>query len=1016
MCYNFYGGDYMAFTHLHIESNYAMNGSNIRVNELIELAKSYGFGSLAITDNKMYGSIHFYKACIANDIKPIFGLKVIVEGIYEGMDNTLLLYAKNNVGYHNLLRIASYSGLNGSISLSELKQNRTGIIGVLLSEQSALYNYYIKKQKNEINESFSLLTKNLEEFYISITEDKSYNDALGKVTQMIVVPKVSYLHKDDKEVSEILKRVFQITDESILGEKDESYFKPEADIINHYKDYQEALENTIKLADKCNVSIDFSKQHLPKYKTKNNVSSKAYLNALVYKGLSLRIKGKKVDRKLYEKRLKYELDVIDKMGYNDYFLIVWDFVKYAKNKKYLVGPGRGSAAASLVSYCLGITSVDSIAYNLVFERFLNPERITLPDIDMDLPDDKRDDIIGYVRDLYGVDRVANICTFGTFQAKSAIRDTARVLNVEGVLLSSIVKETEGYKNIKEMIKESEYINNVISQNQDAAKLLNIASEIEGLHRHVSTHAAGIIVTEDKMTNHTAVQNGLLDMMQTQYEAKNLEELGLLKIDFLGLRNLTSIDKIVRLINEKEKKKIDIYKVPLDDQKTFDLLKKVETTGVFQLESKGMRSLINQMQVDSFEDIVTILALFRPGPMENIPSYIKRRFDKEKVTYPHPILEKILSPTNGIIIYQEQIIQIASSFAGYSLGEADLLRRAVSKKQQKVLEKERINFVAKSKELGRDDKVSNEIYDYIVKFANYGFNRAHSVAYAMVSYWMAYLKANYPKYFISVLTTSVIGSESQMREYIYESNKLGVKILKPSINSSSDIFYPEGENLRYPLLGIKNLGRNTVRDLLLERENKAFSSFYDFVSRTHKFLNRRVLESLIYAGALDEFKSTKQSMIRQLEEVINFTQYGDFIKADEFVLTEYKEYDYSILEEKEKAVIGFNLFVNPLLNHEDYIKKHKLKKPSTITTKDIGREVRFVGIVYSIRKITTKNNKEMAFITISDEYNRISGVLFSSQYSKYKNDITKSSVYLLKGRVEQRNNEIQIVINNLHKLD
>lgn len=722
-----------------------------------------------------------------------------------------------------------------------------------------------------------------------------------------------------------------------------------------------------------------------------------------------------MNQSAYQPRLQFELDVIDSMGYNDYFLIVWDFVKYAKQQGYLVGPGRGSAAASLVSYCLGITNVDSIQFDLVFERFLNPERITLPDIDMDLPDDKRDDIITYVKNKYGHNRVSSICTFGTFLSKSAIRDTARIVGVDGILLEQIMAETSSHGSVQEMIDSSKTIQNIMRQHELANQTLTIAAKVEGLHRHVSTHAAGIILTEQDMMRYTAVQPGLLDMFQTQYEAKDLETLGLLKIDFLGLRNLTSIDRIVTMINEKEHTNIDVYQVPLEDEATFALLRRVETTGLFQLESKGMRRLIADMQIQTFDDIVTCLALFRPGPMENIPTYINRRFGREEVSYPHPILEDILRPTNGIIIYQEQIIQIAASFAGYSRGEADLLRRAVSKKQEHVLEQERANFIHKARQLKRDDTVSEEIYDYIVKFANYGFNKAHSVAYAMVSYWMAYLKANYPKYFISVLTTSVIGSESMMRDYIFEANKLGVQILKPSINESSAIFEPKGEHLRYPLLGIKFVGVNAVEAILEERDNGPFLSFVDAVKRLHKLINKRVMESLIQAGAFDAFGHSKKAMLEQLENVIQFTQYGDFIGDNEFVLHEMEEFPYGELERLEQSVLGFNLFVNPLQEHQAYIAKHKLLTPSELNESHVGQELRLVAVLQSVRTIVTKNKQTMAFLTLSDPYRPMTGVLFTRTYARYKDLLIKGQVYLLKGQVDVRNNELQIVLTNIHSL-
>ncbi len=1016
MCYNFYGGDVMSFTHLYVETNYAMNGSNIKIEELVKQAVSLGYSSLAITDPKLHGVIKFYKECQKHKIKPIIGLQATIEGIKPEFKNNVLLYAKNNEGYQNLLKLASISSMNKIITLQEMKEYKKSIIAVLLTNESELITYINNAQNNEVNEFKEMVSSCFEETYVNITNQPDIDAFLQKEFKTILTPRVTYLRQEDKKVTETLRKIFNTEKDNMLGTDNEVYFTTKQEVQTHYNGYEKEISTTDFLAQKCNVTIDFSNVHLPAYKLKKGVNAKSYLEALVLAGLNKRLTGKKVNKKIYMDRLHYELSIINQMGYNDYFLIVWDFVKYAKKKGYLVGPGRGSAAASLVSYCLGITSVDSIKYGLVFERFLNPERITLPDIDMDIPDDKRDDVIKYVRDFYGVEKVASICTFGTFLSKSAIRDTSRVLQVDGILLEEIVKETNKYDSIIDMMKDSKTIINIMDQNQKAQEMLEIASKIEGLHRHVSTHAAGIIVSEENMTKYTAIQPGLLDMIQTQYEAKDLENLGLLKIDFLGLRNLTSINNIISLINKNENKKLNAYKIPLDDQLTFDLLKRVETTGIFQLESKGMRSLIGQMQIDSFEDIVTILALFRPGPMENIPSYLKRRFKQEDVTYPHPVLEQVLAPTNGIIIYQEQIIQIANLFAGYSFGEADVLRRAVSKKQTEVLQKERKHFVDKSVQQGKDIKTANQIYDYIVKFANYGFNRAHSVAYAMVSYWMAYLKANYPKYFISILTSSVIGSESQTREYIFEANKLGVKIKKPTVNYSTAIFNPDEDALLYPLLGIKNVGRNTVKALLEERKTGLFKSYIDFVSRTHKVLNKRVLESLIYAGACDEFGYSKKAMIQQLDKVIDFTLYGGFINQDEFMIERLEEFEYDILEEKEHSVLGFNLFINPLQKHEEYITKHKLIKPSEVEDKHIGTQLRMVAILNHVREITTKNNKLMAFVTLRDEYVKLDGVLFTMMYEKQKDNLVKNSVYLFKGKVERRNNTLQYVISHLHKLD
>ena len=570
--------------------------------------------------------------------------------------------------------------------------------------------------------------------------------------------------------------------------------------------------------------------------------------------------------------------------------------------------------------------------------------------------------------------------------------------------------------IRTVLDKKKELQNLVEKDQRANDLVKTAMMIEGLNRNISTHAAGIIVGSDPITTHSAIRPGLNDMYQTQYEMGVLESLGLLKIDFLGLRNLTSIDSIVQLIEKKEGKKIDVYSLPVDDKKTYQLLRKVETVGVFQLESQGMKSLIGQMEMKEFEDIVAVLALFRPGPMENIPAYIRRRHGKEEVTYPHPVLEEVLRSTHGIIVYQEQILKIASIFAGYTYGEADVLRRAVSKKQLTVLENERAHFVSASMKNGHSKDVSNEIYDYFVKFSNYGFNRAHTVAYGFVAYWMAYLKANYPTYFISVLTSSVIGSEGMTRNYIYEAYKLNVRIIPPSVNVSSGIYEPKDDALVFPLLGIKNVGRKNVSGLLEERKKGKFTSYVDFISRTSDFLNKRVLESLIKASALDEFELSKRTMIERLEDVVNFSNLGGFIKSDEFVLDPMEEYSFSTLETFEKEVLGFNLSYSPLSKHQDYIHKHKLLVPSTLSSKHLGKEVRLMAVLSIVRKIKTKNNKDMAFVTLQDSYSKIDGVLFTNTYALYKDELLKNKVFLFKGRIDERNGTIQLVIDKIHRME
>jgi DNA polymerase-3 subunit alpha len=1004
----------MKHTLLFVESNFQMNGSNLRIDELVDQAVTLGYGALALTDDRLYGLYKFHQACRSRGIKPILGMQITVEGLQEGHTNRLLLYAQNREGYTHLLRLASIHS-HRLVTLADWKRYNQGLIAVVLTDQSELKPAIRNQNERLIQEFFHMMQEHAPRYFCGLSEDDDINQYLVQRTELVAVPRIGMLHAEDRDVYEVLGRIFNRSEDSLLSDGTVHHVLSFNEMQDLYQGYPDALSNTGRIAAMCDVSIETGSAVLPSYPVPNDASSRDYLRALVYKGLEKRLQQTPNNPNRYHERLEHELAVIDSMGYNDYFLIVWDFVKYAKQQGYLVGPGRGSAAASLVSYCLGITSVDSIAFDLVFERFLNPERITMPDIDMDLPDDKRDDVIRYVTNKYGHDRVSSICTFGTFQMKSAIRDTARILGVEGVLLNEIMGHVKGVESVRELIERDASIQNIMRKNPLADRTIRTAAKIEGLHRHVSTHAAGIILTEDELMRHTAVQPGLLDMFQTQYEAKDLEDLGLLKIDFLGLRNLTAIDRIVDLIERREGKRIDVYRIPLDDEPTFALLRRVETTGLFQLESQGMRRLIGDMQMRSFDDIVTCLALFRPGPMDSIPTYLKRRFHKEDVTYPHPILEEILEPTSGIIIYQEQIIQIAASFAGYSMGEADLLRRAVSKKQEDVLQQERQHFLTKSLAMGRDEVTSEAIYDYIVKFANYGFNKAHSVAYAMVSYWMAYLKANYPKYFISVLTTSVIGSEHSLREYLLEATKLGVSIRPPSIQRSTHIFEPEGDALRYPLLGIKYVGVNAVDEILSEREQGPFTSFVDAVKRLNKRVNKRVLEALIQAGAMDEFGHTKHTMINQLENVIQFTQLGEFIADNEFVLHPMPEYSYTELEAMERSAIGFNLFVNPLLEYQSYIDKHHLLTASDLEEQPLKSEVRMVGMVSRIRTIQTKRKQPMAFITVADAFTQITGVLFPRIYTTYEALLHEGEVYLIKGTVDERNQEKQMVLTHLHRL-
>jgi DNA polymerase-3 subunit alpha len=701
------------------------------------------------------------------------------------------------------------------------------------------------------------------------------------------------------------------------------------------------------------------------------------------------------------------------MGYEDYFLIVWDFVLYAKKQGILVGPGRGSAAGSLVAYVLGIVDVDPMAFDLYFERFLNPERITMPDIDMDFPDDKREEVIRYTIDKYGKDRVVSIITFGTFQGKSAIRDVGRVLDVDTVILDELSKNLSDSANSIEVFRETHPKEYSYYMNIDEIKdLMQIAEKLNGLVKHVSTHAAGVIISSEDIRRYTPIQQGLMDAYQTQYEASDLESLGLLKFDFLGLKNLSMIKETLNLIRDKDQMDINIYKIPLDDPATFKLLKDVKTLGVFQLESRGMMDLVANMQIETFEDIATCISLFRPGPMENIPAFLRRRRHEESISYPHIDLQPILASTNGIIIYQEQIMAIANRFSGYSLGEADVLRRAVSKKKRSILENERKKFIRGAKQKGYPERVANDIYDYIVKFANYGFNKSHAVAYAMVGYWMAYLKANYSNHFMSVLLNAQIGSATGTRRYAKECQRLGIGILPPRINLSSVNYVPENGNLRYPIQGIKGIGPKAAEQIVEIQIEKPVEDLIDFVMR-RRGLAINVLEAMIYAGMFDEFNLNKRTMIENLPRLLQFADFN--YQNETFHFLPFEEYDYETLHSMEKDLLGINFRYHILHKYDTLVKeKHYTILSDALEAK--SDNVNCVAVLANIKVIKTKKQEDMAFVELEDLFNSVEGVIFPKTYTRVEHTLKHNAVYHISGRKETRRNKQQLIIDQINRLE
>jgi DNA polymerase-3 subunit alpha len=1002
---------------LYLQSSYSFNGSLIAIDQAVEKAALFGFKTLGLADvNHMYGVIKFYDACLKKSIKPLLGIEIESAGVTFN-SQPLILYAKNYNGYKNLIKFSSYIGQgNKQVSNDILNKFGKDLVAVVVSDRGDIADTFFNDEEEKTRLILGELSESFDNLYLGLdlrdyTAELKIAPKLKNFGKAVIISNTIYLEKEDKMASKVLGKILRNDLEPVgFFEKDEEelYLKTTDELNALYKQYPSAIKNSFELIEQCNLIIDFSKMYLPKYPS-HEISARDRLRELTNKGLIRRLKQKNIYQEKYteyKERLDFELSIIEKMNYEDYFLIVWDFVLYAKKQGILVGPGRGSAAGSLVAYTLGIVDVDPIEFDLYFERFLNPERITMPDIDMDFPDDKRDEIIKYVMDKYGYQKVVSIITFGTFQGKSAVRDVARVLGISSTIVDDITsKISETNNSIDEYRIQNPKKYQYYMNNPEINQLLTIALKLNGLCRHTSTHAAGIIITENDIHEHAPTQIGLLDMLQTQYEASDLEKLGLLKIDFLGIRNLSMISETIDLVKRNEGKDIDIYRIPIDDKPTYELLKKVNTIGIFQLESEGMMNLLAQMQISEFSDIATCISLFRPGPMENIPSYIKRRNKEERITYLDLDLLPILKDTEGIIVYQEQIMKIANKFAGYSLGEADVLRRAVSKKNRETLEKEREKFVAGVVKQGYLNTIGEQIYDYIVKFANYGFNKSHAVAYSYVAYWMAYLKANYPKYFLAVLLNAQIGSVTGTKKYIMECQKMGIKVLPPRINKSSDTYQFEENNLRFPYKAIKGIGDIMAKNISFLQSEKLVESFVDFIKRAND-IGVNVIEALIFSGVFNEFGINKKTLIQNIS---NIQSYVSFQNRSEFKYVEYKEYDFEFLQKKEKELLGVNFEYHPIHGYQEIIKnkKYQLISEALINPQ---RNLSFVAVISKIKIHKTKTGEDMAFIQCEDEFNSIDGVVFPDVFKKSR--IETGKVYFVQGKLDYKKQKQSILIDDI----
>lgn len=973
---------------LNIKSNYSLLSSMLKLDDIISHSIEKQIPYAALCDTNMYGVMYFYKNCLKNNLKPVIGLSVNIE------EKNIALYAKDYSGYQSLIKLSTIQN-EKKITEEELKIYNKNLICIIPLS--------LKEEWTKFQEIY-------QDIYLGYSTKEEELLAKKTTSKIVFFRECLYLNKED---SKYLSYLYQIRDGKTISE--EVYY----DIENHELNIstlselssKEGLINIKKIVEECNLNFPQNPLLLPIYHPENKMEPTAYLFELTKAGLKKRL-GKNIKEE-YKNRLASELKIINDMGFCNYFLVVYDFIRFAKKNNILVGPGRGSAAGSLVAYTLGITEIDPLKYNLLFERFLNPERKTMPDIDTDFPDDKRELVINYVREKYGEKHVAGIVTFGTLGAKQVLRDVGRVLNIPLYKIDSLTKLIPAMTKDKLLTIYNNNINFKTRIDSDTAltRLFKIALKFEGFPRHISQHAAGIVMCElplDEVLPLTTSDN----MYLTSYSMEYLEELGLLKMDFLGLKNLSIIANIINDIERSYQKKINFNDIPLDDPKVLKIFELAETTGIFQFESTGMRSFLKRLKPNSFEDIFAAIALFRPGPAINIDSYIKRKHNQEEITYLDESLKPVLENTYGIFIYQEQIMQAASVYAGYSLGEADILRRAMSKKKLELLKAEEDKFIKKSLERNHDKETSKKIFDLILNFASFGFNRSHSVAYSLIAYKLAYFKVYYKEIFYSNLLSNVIGYTTKTHEYILEAKKNNIKIEKPNINISTERYIVEKETIYLPFSIINSVGTVASKQILEARKEGKFLDIFDCFSRlVISGVSKKNIESLIYASAFNTFGYNINTLIENLDNLINYANLTkdldpSLVMKPEIVIK--KELITETLLEEEKNLFGFYLTHHPTAK---YLKENKDIVPLPLLSNYLNRKVTTLVYIEKIKTIKTKKGDDMAFFTGSDEASTREYTMFPKTYNLY-NDLKRGDIVKVEGRVEKRLNELQILVDKI----
>ena len=1046
------------FTHLHLHTQFSLLDGACRLGNLVARAKELGMTSLAITDHgNMYGAVDFYRECKNAGIKPIIGCEVYVaprtrfdkDKALDKDYNHLILLVKNEQGYKNLIKMVSLGYTEGfyfkpRIDRDLLEKYSDGLIclsACLVGEipQLILQRDYegAKREALWYASVFGEGNYYLELQDHGIDEQKIVLDGLKRINSETSIPLVAtndvhYVNKEDAEIQQVL---ICIATNKTLGEdtglefqSDNFYLKSEEEMRAIFSDVPEAIDNTQKIAEQCNFDFEFGNTKLPYFETPDNMDHFEYFKKLCYDGLYKRY-GKDVPKD-YINRLEYELETVNKMGYTDYYLIVQDFVRFARSKDIPVGPGRGSGAGSLAAYCIGITNLDPMKYDLIFERFLNPERVSMPDFDIDFCYVRRQEVIDYVTEKYGSDRVAQIVTFGTLQTRAAIRDVGRALGMAYSFVDNVAKLVPGelHITIDKAIEKGDELRALIQSNDEVARLIEIARKVEGMPRNTSTHAAGVVITHDPVSSYVplATNDGLV---VTQYIMTTLEELGLLKMDFLGLRNLTVIDDAAKAAG------VDIETIPIDDKKVYSLFANGKTEGVFQFERSVVKQMLINLQPTVLDDLIAATSLNRPGPANQIDTFIENSKNRSKIKYETPLLEPILKNTYGCIVYQEQVMQIFRSLAGYSYGRADVVRRAISKKKPEVLERERASFIEGCAENGISSATATKIFNEISDFAGYAFNKSHAACYALIAYQCAYLKTYYPAEFMAALLTSVLDNSNKVARYITESKRLGLRLAPPDINNSMMGFTASGNTINYGLLGIKNLGSEFIRDIIKERENGVFTDLFDFCRRLkNAHFNRRAVESLIRCGAMDSFDSNRRQMLQGLpvlvsniEEQNRRTMYGQvgFFDLDEsfeesFELPEVSEFPKAELLAMEKEMTGLYLSGHPMDKYDKFVSEMNCARTFELieSAKGNGKykdkeTLTLCGIITHVTVKQTRSDKaNMAFVTLEDLYGTVEVILFPKTFLKFASYISEGSVIAVSGTLSLEEEKDPKVLANI----